>query len=595
MTGHDPTTIVQPETGSPADALLRKNGVFLVGIVAFSALVNLLMLTGPVFMLQIYERVLTARAVETLGVLFALVVFLYAMMFLLDHARMAIAARIGAAFRSRLDRPVLAAARRIQAIRADDRIADAAQNDLAQVQTFLGSPLFPAILDLPWTPIFVALVFALHPELGMLAAGGGVGLVMLALINRRMLRGPLHRVHAATREAAIFRDQIAAGAETLGALGMRDAVAQRWKKIGDTALRATLLASDRSGLFTAMTRAFRLLLQSSMLALGAWLVLRDQITPGVMLASSIILGRALAPVEQVVGQWVAVQAARDSWQRLDRLLSHAPESPRMPMPRPHAHLQVRTMSIIAPGTTRPTLHAIDFVVQPGRAVGVIGPCGAGKSALARTVIGAWQPASGDIRLDGIALDQFEPDALGRLLGYLPQQIALFDGTIAENIARLDRQPDPKDVVRAARLAGAHAMILGLSDGYDTRIAASGKPLSGGQVQRIGLARALYGDPVLLVLDEPNAHLDDAGAQALNMAIRAAKARGASVLIMAHRPAAIQECDDLLMLDHGRQSAFGPRDSVLRAVVRNHAELTRPPDADAPGAIAEQSAPTGTDA
>lgn len=577
MTPTTELSVSPREVNGPAAAIWHGNAPFLAGVLAFSMLVNLLMLTGPLFMLQIYDRVLASRSEATLMALFALVAFLYAMLAMLDHARGRIAARIGAAFQARLDRRVFDAALRRQALRPDDPIARLVQRDLEAVQKLLGAPIFLALFDVPWTPVFIALIFAFHPEMGWLALAGGAVLVALALINQCLQRPPLKKLARTSQEAERFRNQIGNDAELACALGMRASAFRRWQTNRDAALHTALAASDRAGFFTTATKSFRLFLQSAMLALGAWLVLRDQITPGLMIAASIILGRALAPVEQVVGQWGVLQGGWESWRRLSAMLAGLPpDVPRMTLPRPRAHLSVDGVTIVPPGEARPALRMIDFELMPGRAMGVIGPSGAGKSTLARAVTGAWQHATGKIRLDGIALDQFEPDALGRLLGYLPQRVTLFDGTVAENIARLDPDANPAEIVRAARLAGAHAMIVALPDGYDTRICEHAGRLSGGQVQRIGLARALYGDPVLLVLDEPNSNLDADGSQALNMAIRAAKCKGASVMIMAHRPAAIQECDDLLVLDCGAQTAFGPRDAVLRQMVQNHAELIRPP-------------------
>lgn len=570
------TTHSSPDTTTPGTVLWGGNGLFLAGVLVFSVLVNLLMLTGPLFMLQLYDRVLNSRSEATLVALFALVAFLYAMMALLDHARGRIMARVGAGFQARLDRRMFDAALRRQAFRPADPAARIVQRDIETVQRLLGAPVFLALFDAPWTPVFIAMIFAFHLELGWLALGGGLVLVAVALINQHLLRAPLQSAAQAAHEAERFRAQIGTEAELVRALGMQGSAFSRWQKSRGGALVAMITASDRTGLFTAATKSFRLFLQSAMLALGAWLVLRDQITPGLMIASSIILGRALAPVEQVVGQWGAVQAGVESWKRLSQFLASQPQDlPRMALPRPRAHLVARNVTVVPPGEAQAALRMINFELVPGRALGVIGPSGAGKSTLARTVIGAWPPAGGKVRLDGIALDQFEVDALGRLIGYLPQRVSLFDGTIAANIARLDPAPDPVQIVRAARRAGAHDMITAMPDGYDTHLSEHAGRLSGGQVQRIGLARALYGDPVLLVLDEPNSNLDADGSHALNMAIRTAKAEGASVMIMAHRPAAIQECDDLLVLELSAQTAFGPRDEVLRQVVRNHTDIVRP--------------------
>jgi ATP-binding cassette subfamily C protein len=341
------------------------------------------------------------------------------------------------------------------------------------------------------------------------------------------------------------------------------------------AQRAQLRAADTSGLFTMLTKTFRQFLQSAMLALGAYLVLQGSVTGGAMIASSILLGRALAPIEQAVGQWSNVQAAFRGWRNLGTLLEDFPtQPPRTALPRPSAKLDVQQLTIIPPGQKTAALKLLNFSLEPGQAVGVIGASGAGKSTLARALTGIWRPAGGSIRLDGASLDQFEPDVLGSYVGYLPQRVVLFEGTIAENIAKMAREPDAEKVVAAAKKAAAHDMIVSLPQGYDTRVTANGGNLSGGQLQRIGLARALYDEPVILVLDEPNSNLDNEGSMALNTAIRQAKEAGSAVLIMAHRPAAIQECDLLLVIEGGTRKAFGPRDEILRDNVKNHAQISR---------------------
>jgi ATP-binding cassette subfamily C protein len=365
-------------------------------------------------------------------------------------------------------------------------------------------------------------------------------------------------------------------AEVVRALGMQSAGFDRWQRERGAALAESIASSDAASIFSTLSKTFRLFLQSAMLGLGAWLVLRGELGPGAMIAASIVLGRALAPVEQAVSQWSSVQRAQEGWRNLGRLLGTVPpERPRTPLPRPAGRLEVTNLVVVPPGTNEAVLRGVSFQLNPGQALGVIGPSGSGKSSLGRAVIGAWPAAGGSIRLDGATLEQFGPEELGRLVGYLPQRVTVFDGTIAENIARLDPDPDPTELVRAAERARAHDMVKRLSDeGYNARLTAHGSRLSGGQLQRIGLARALYGDPVLVVLDEPNSNLDNDGSLALNTAIRDLKAAGAAVMVMAHRPAAIQECDLLLVLEAGRQVAFGPRDQVLRQVVRNHTDLVR---------------------
>ena len=361
------------------------------------------------------------------------------------------------------------------------------------------------------------------------------------------------------------------------AMGMRDAAFTRWKKARSEALAGQVRAADVGGTFTSMTKTIRLFLQSAMLGMGAYLVLQNELTPGAMIAGSILLGRALAPVEMGLNQWPVMQRGLTGWRNMVNLLGAvAPEPARTELPKPRAKLVAKNLTVVPPGEKQASLKSISFSVEPGQAVGVIGPSGAGKSTLARTLTGVWRPAGGSVRLDGAALEHYGSETLGRHIGYLPQRVSLFDGTIAQNIARLLDTPDDAKVVAAAKMAAAHEMILELTDGYDTMISAGQVRLSGGQMQRIGLARALYDDPVILVLDEPNSNLDNDGSQALNQAIRAMKASGRSVLIMAHRPAAIQECDTLLVLDGGVRMAFGPKDEVLKGMVKNHQEIQKSP-------------------
>ncbi|MEM9349986.1 MAG: type I secretion system permease/ATPase [Pseudomonadota bacterium] len=541
-----------------------------VGLFSFFA--NLLMLTGPIYMLQVYDRVLGSRSVETLIALSALVLFLYAMMGLLDFARGRIMARVGARFQSRLDRRVFSAVLRRSAIDPTP-VKSTGLRDLEAVQRFITAPVLLAFYDAPWTPIFIVGIFIFHPWLGWLAVAGGGALVLLALANQTLSRSPLAQAQQAQLQAELMGEQLRAEAENVQALGMREGSFARWQVARDAGLRDGIHAADVGGTFQASTKSLRLFLQSAMLGVGAYLVLQNELTPGAMIAGSILLGRALAPIEQLIGNWPLVQRAREGWKKLAVLLSEIPaEEPRTELPRPRASLEAQQVTIIPPGETQAALRILSFKIEPGQACGVIGASGAGKSTLARAITGVWRPAGGKIRLDGASLDNYDPDVLGQLIGYLPQRVQLFEGTISDNIARLNANPDPKKVVEAAKKAAAHEMILQLPDGYDTRVSAIGGRLSGGQIQRIGLARAMFGDPVLLVLDEPNSNLDNVGSEALNKAIREKKAEGGSVMIMAHRPAAIQECDVLLMLENGQRRAFGPKDEVLREVVQNQAEI-----------------------
>ena len=550
-------------------------GTVWLSVLFFSLLANLLMLSGPLYMLQVYDRVLPSRSVATLVALSILLVVMFTGFGVIDHARARLAARIGAAFQQRLELRVLRASMDLSRLSPKDPRAEAAASDLASVQRFLASPVLLALCDVPWVPVFTALIFVFHPLLGWVAVGGSVTLIVITLLNQRLSRGPSGKAGLMGLKADHMVMNLRAEADTIRSLGMQGALYDRWMGRRAEAQRHGLAAADVSGGFSVMTKTLRLLLQSVMLGVGAWLVIRNEMGAGAMIASSILMGRALAPVESAIGQWALVSRAREGWDRLSSLLSDVPPpAGRTALPRPEARIDVKSLALYAPGETTPVLRDVAFEARPGQAIGIIGPSGSGKTSLARALTGLWTPAGGEVRLGGATLDQYDPDVLGRLIGYLPQRVTLFEGTLAENIARLTPNADAALVVQAARKAGAHDMILRLPQGYDTLVSALDGRLSGGQVQRIGLARALYGQPVFLVLDEPNSNLDLDGTTALNSAIRDVKAEGGVVFIMAHRPAAIQECDMLLVLENGRRRAFGPRDAVLRQMVQNHTQIVR---------------------
>ena len=551
----------------------RKNRSLFWSVGIFSVFVNLLMLTGPLYMLQVYDRVLGSRSEETLLALSVLVAFLFLIMGLLDYARGRVLARIGARFQAQLDGRVFSAVLRASARGQGKTATSAGLRDLEAVQRLLSSPVLASIFDIPWTPAFIAAIFMFHPWLGILAICGGTFLILITVLNQMVTRKPVLEANVSTHFADQMAEQLRSESELVQSLGMQGAVFDRWQVARQKALAATIHASDSGGGFSVLTKTFRMFLQSAMLGLGAYLVLQNQLTAGAMIAGSILMGRALAPIEQSIGQWALVQRASKGWDNLTTLLSEVPvEQPRTALPKPKAVLTADQVTVVPPGQQQASLRMVSFVLKPGQAMGVIGPSGAGKSTLARAITGVWRVAGGKIRLDGAALDQYDPDVLGQHIGYLPQRVQLFDGTIAENIARLSMQPDDAAVVKAAQKAAAHEMILAFPDGYDTRVSANGGRLSGGQLQRIGLARAMYGDPVILVLDEPNSNLDNEGSQALNMAIKQMKADGGAVLIMAHRPAAIQECDLLMVLEGGARKAFGPKDDILREMVKNHEQI-----------------------
>lgn len=555
-------------------AIRRANMPLFGSVFLFSIFVNLLMLTGPLYMLQVYDRVLGSQSEETLLALSVLVAFLFLMMGILDWARGRVLARAGARMQDTLDQRVFSAALR-KSLRQGQTTAATGLRDLEAMQRLLSSPALLAVFDIPWTPLFVAAIFLFHPWLGYLALVGGTFLILVTVLNQWMTNRPVTKANEASARAEMMSQQLAGGAETVEALGMRGAAFNRWSKVRADSLSETLTSSDRTGGFSTLTKTFRLFLQSAMLGLGAYLVLQGELTAGAMIAGSILMGRALAPIEMAIGQWPLVQRAMKGRRDLIELLDTIPPDPeRTPLPKPKAQLSVEQLIVVPPGESQAALRSVSFAVSPGEACGVIGQSGAGKSTLARALTGIWPAAGGKIRLDGAALDQFGTDVLGTHIGYLPQQVVLFDGTIAENIARLASQPDAQAVVEAAKRADAHEMILKLPKGYDTMLLGSQTKLSGGQMQRIGLARALYGDPVLLVLDEPNSNLDNSGSQALNAAVARMKKEGKAVLIMAHRPAAIEQCDTLLVLEGGSRKAFGPRDEVLKSMVSNHKEILK---------------------
>ena len=371
------------------------------------------------------------------------------------------------------------------------------------------SPVLMAFFDLPWTPIFLFGIAIFHPWLGMLAVAGGFVLIIVAVLNQIMTREPLGQLSQAVFRSERMGLQIRTEAEMIRSLGMSEASFARWEEARNSALDHEIESSDLRGTFTATTKTFRLFLQSAMLDLGAYLVLQNELTPGAMIAGSILLGRALAPVELAVGQWALVQRARKGWDSLSELLGEVPPEPeRTPLPIPKAKVEAQSLTVIPPGEQQAALKSVSFSIPPSSTVGVLGLSGAGKSTLSRALTGVWRPAGRKIRLDGASLDNYEPDVLGKHIGYLPQRVQLFEGTIAENISRLSPNSDPEAIIEAAQKAAAHEMILKLPDGYDTQVSATGGRLSGGQIQRIGLARALYGNPVLLVLDEPNSNLDN---------------------------------------------------------------------------------------
>jgi len=555
-----------------ADAVQRLYRT-LIWVALFSAVLTGLMLTGPIFMLQVYDRVLASHSEATLIVLFGLVVYLYGVMAFIDHFRGRALARAGAHLQDsceeRVFSDVLEAARQ-PAVRSRP---DPLMRDFTTVQGFLASQMPTSLLDLPWTPVFCVLLFVIHPVLGLFSIGAAVILLALTFGAQIATRGRQGAAQAARSDADALAEAMRRHAETLHGLGMVPGLLSAWKAQQRNALRAAMTASDRSGALTSATKSLRLLLQSGMLALGAFLALRGAISPGMMIAGTILMGRALAPIEQTIAQWPAIQQAFGAWSRVKLALTRSrPSAQATTLPSPSGRVTVKNLTLVAPGDAQVLLAGIDFEIGPGDVLGVIGPSGSGKSALARALAGIWPAVRGEIRLDGARLDQYPAAELGQYLGYVPQDVDLLPGTIARNIARFDPEATSPRIVDAARIAGAHEMILSLPKGYDTVIGEGGSAVSGGQRQRIALARAFYCDPPVLILDEPNSSLDEVGLRQLDAAILRAKVLQMTVIIMSHRPSALTECTHILLLEGGLMRAFGPRDEVLAAHVRGGATV-----------------------
>ncbi len=538
----------------------------LASVGLFSCVINLLMLTGPLFMLQVYDRVLASGSVPTLVLLALLASGLFVFLGLFEALRSRITARMAKRVDEQVHAPLFTAVIE-HSVRATPNMRAQPLRDLDTMRQFLSGPTPGTLFDLPWTPIFLAIIFLLHPYLGYFALGGAVLLAILALLNDLLTRGPVRRAGESSTQSHRLAEESRRNASVIQAMGMGAAMQERWHGIHARALHDQTQASDRNSAFTATAKALRLLMQSAILALGAYLAIHQEITAGTIIASSIIMARALAPIEQGISHWRGFLQFRVANQRLKLVLAEIEQRmAKMDLPAPKGRLSAEKLCVAAPGEAGLLLKDINFNLEPGQALGVIGPSGAGKSTLARALANVWRPASGTIAMDGAPFDQWDTGTLGRAVGYLPQDVELFEGTVDENIARFDPARDAKAVIHAARLAGVHDLILRLPDGYKTLIGEAGAKLSAGQRQRIGLARALYGSPALIILDEPNSNLDSVGEAALSHALLSEKKRGAAIVVIAHRPSAIAAMDALLYLSEGRQLLSGPKDEVLRKVV-----------------------------
>jgi ATP-binding cassette subfamily C protein len=532
-----------------------------------SCIINLLYLTGSIFMLEVYDRVLPSRSVPTLIGLVILASGLYAAQGALDLIRSRILGRIGTALDESLNARVFDTIVRLPLVAGSGEGLQPLR-DLDNVRAFLGSQGPSAFFDLPWLPLYLAICFAFHVLIGVTALAGAVILVTLTLVTEYMTREP-------AKEAlglASRRNDLAAAsrrnAEVLVAMGMTGRLMQRWNDVNEKYLSGHQRASDVAGGLGAIAKVMRMMLQSAVLAVGAYLVIHQEATGGIIIAGSILSARALAPVDLAIAHWKSFVAARQSWRRLNLLLERMPVQPAPTLLQaPSSRLTVEGISIVAPGDARAIVQDVTFALTAGQGLGVIGPSASGKSSLVRALVGVWQPVRGKVRLDGAALDQWLSDELGRHIGYLPQDVELFSGTVAQNISRFDPEANADAVIAAAQEAGVHDMIIKMRDGYNTQIGEQGAALSAGQAQRVALARALYGKPFLIVLDEPNSNLDTEGDEALSRAVRSSRARGAIVVVVAHRPIGIEAVDQVLVMKDGRMQAFGPKETVLAQVLQ----------------------------
>lgn len=548
------------------NAITRASRRVLISALVFSCIVNILQLTGPFYMLQIYDRVLSSGSVPTLIGLSIIALALYAYYGFLDFLRVRLMVRIGRKVEEGLRNRVFDAIT-THALRRTAGVGSQPVNDLTTVRQYLSGQGPFAFFDMPWVVVYLAVITAVHWVLGVASLVAAIVIFVMAVLSERKTREPLQEVTKATIKATLMTEEARRNAEALYALGMVGAMRERWATVQQTALDWHTAANDAGGGLTAMARVSRLVIQSGMLGLGAYYAVNHEISSGSMIACTIILSRALAPIEQAIANWQQFLAYRKARERLTHVLKSVPQRPeRMQLPPPAGRLDVENLSVLVAGQEKPLLHGISFGISPGEGIGVIGPTGAGKSTLARALVGITPNMRGTIRLDGATLDQRDPDELGRLIGYLPQDVQLFDGSVMQNISRFDPEAQAEKVVEAAKLANVHDLIMRLPDGYDTQLGENGSRLSAGQRQRMALARALYNDPVLLVLDEPNSNLDAEGEAALDHGIRQGLARGAAVVVIAHRPSALAAISKMLVLSDGKVAALGPRDEVLRKFV-----------------------------
>ncbi len=542
-------------------ALKACKGSF-ISVGFFSFFVNMLMLVPSFYMLQVYGRVVTSGSITTLVMLTLIMTVLMATMGSLEWTRSRIMVRLSTKLDVMLSRDVYRASFK-RALDSGGMDASAQPlNDLTGLRQFLtGNGLF-AFFDTPWLPVYIGVMFLFHPWYGWIAIASALILLCLAAVNEKLTGRALAEANKQNIAASLYTTKNLRNAEVIESMGMLSTLMERWGARQKKVLALQSIASDKGGMITSLSKTFRMLVQSLILGVGAYLAVKQEITPGLMIAGSILLGRALAPIDLMIGSWKGFISARSQYERLNEILDKQQAEPqRMSLPAPQGHVLVENLVVGAPGSKAPILKNISFAVQAGLVVGIIGPSASGKSTLARALLGVWAPQHGVVRLDGADINNWDKRELGPHVGYLPQDIELFEGTVSENIARFGEISSEK-VIQAARTAGVHEMILQLPDGYDTVIGSEGVNLSGGQRQRVGLARAIYGAPRLIILDEPNSNLDEVGERALAQAIREIKATGATIFVITHRTSILSQIDRLLVMNGGAISLYGPRELVM---------------------------------
>jgi len=536
------------------------------GVAVFSAILNVLYLTGSFYMLEVYDRVLASRSVPTLVGISVLALILFGFQGVLDIIRSRVLVRIAGSLDEAVSQRVYHILVKLP-LKAPGQHGLQPLRDLDQVRSFLSTVGPAALFDLPWMPLYLGICYLFHPWIGIAATVGGLVLVVVTLLTEFLTRAPAGQAAGLANTRSALAEASRRNAEVVHAMGMAGRLGALWNECNRGYQAAQQRAADVAGGLGGLSKVLRMVLQSGVLGIGAYLVIHGQATAGIIIASSILTSRALAPIELAISHWRGFVAARQSWRRLNDLMAKLPaDMPRMALPKPAQSLTFEAVSLVPPGTSRVVVQDAAFQLKAGQGLGIVGPSASGKSSLGRAMVGVWTAARGRIRIDGAALDQWSPEALGPHIGYLPQDMELFAGSVADNIARFETVPSSEAIIAAARAAGVHELILGLPDGYETEIGEAGAALSAGQRQRVGLARALYGDPFLVVLDEPNSSLDSEGDEALTRAILGVRARGGIVVVIAHRPSALAGVDTLLAMRGGRQQAFGPKDTVLRELL-----------------------------